>query len=205
MPTLITQPDQLTSDWLTQVLHAKGHLPTGAVTAVSAEPSRPGASLIVPLEAAYSADAPASAPKRLIFKSSGGQLAGAGKGEVEFYRATAGKPDGLPILRGYAAEYSGETGEFYLLMEDLSETHAAHPPSMLPPIRAQAEMIVDAFAHLHAYWWDNPYRLSALGYLLYPAWQWAADLPDFIWWHHAERTWLAFHELKCEDLLGEQP
>jgi len=37
--------------------------------------------------------------------------------------------------------------------------------------------------------------------MFYPAWQWSAGLPDFIWWPHLERLAMAFDDLRCAELL----
>ncbi len=50
-----------------------------------------------------------------------------------------------------------------------------------------------------ACWYD--YRLSAIGNLLVPVWQWSAKLWPVIWWPHLERAILAFEDLDCGELL----
>ena len=70
--TLIQAPDQVTPDWLTGVLRERGRLPQGRVTAVHAADggaaAGPGFNPRNRLQVAYSADAPASAPRRLYLK-----------------------------------------------------------------------------------------------------------------------------------------
>jgi thiamine kinase-like enzyme len=51
-----------------------------------------------------------------------------------------------------------------------------------------------------ACWYD--YRLSVIGNLFIPIWQWSAKLWPAIWWPHLERAILSFEDLKCEELLG---
>jgi len=53
-----------------------------------------------------------------------------------------------------------------------------------------------------ACWYD--YRLSAIGNLFVPLWQWSAKLWPVIWWPHLERAFLAFEDLHCEELLRSQ-
>jgi thiamine kinase-like enzyme len=50
-----------------------------------------------------------------------------------------------------------------------------------------------------ACWLD--YRLSAIGNLFVPVWQWSAKLWPVIWWPHLERAILAFEDLDCRVLL----
>jgi len=155
-PKLITDLDQVTPAWLTEVLHEKGCLPQGQVLTVYKEPNLSTGSAIVPLKLCYSDDAPPSAPTRLFLKFPGPQSLSNGKKEVQFYTEIAGGVADLPVVRCYDAVYSEEADRFHLLLEDLSQTHISHPPSVLPPSKAQAEQIVDALACLHASWWDHP-------------------------------------------------
>ena len=50
-----------------------------------------------------------------------------------------------------------------------------------------------------ACWYD--YRLSAIGNLFAPIWQWSAKLWPVIWWPHLERAFMAFEDLDCRELL----
>jgi thiamine kinase-like enzyme len=50
-----------------------------------------------------------------------------------------------------------------------------------------------------AFWYD--YKLSVIGNLFIPVWQWSAKLWPAIWWPHLERAILAFEDLDCEQLL----
>jgi thiamine kinase-like enzyme len=63
----------------------------------------------------------------------------------------------------YAAVYDETSGASYLLLHDLSETHAAPDTreqqiSMVDavPAAAHIEAVVDTLARLHAYWWQHP-------------------------------------------------
>jgi len=54
------------------------------------------------------------------------------------------------------------------------------------------------------YDWDtcwHDYRLSVIGNLFIPLWQWSAKLWPAIWWPHLERAFMAFEDLDCEELL----
>ena len=141
MDVLITDPEQVTSDWLTGVLQKQGFLPQGQVVTVRTEPSPPTiTSLIVRLKLSYSDDAPKSVPSRLFLKFSKPDFdsdisARLGKKEVEFYNTVAKAVPDPPVARCYDAVYSSETGKFHLVLDDLSETHFQTewplPPSQL--------------------------------------------------------------------------
>lgn len=190
MPKLITDVNQITPAWLTDVLQESGHLPQGQVVEVKREPGPKAVSLITPLQARYSDDAPNSAPSRLVLKISKPFLESETPKEVEFYRFIASRVTNLPVIRCYQAAYSPELGQFHLLLEDLSETHFPHPPSQLPPLKAYSEQIVEALARLHAFWWDDvrlgkeigkpPSETTAKSDVATELAQWAEKtLPDF--------------------------
>jgi thiamine kinase-like enzyme len=50
-----------------------------------------------------------------------------------------------------------------------------------------------------AFWYD--YKLSVIGNLFIPVWQWSAKLWPAIWWPHFERAILAFEDLECAEFL----
>jgi len=154
--TLITEIEQVTSDWLTETLRANGHLSRGRAVAVEKKPGPRAISIITPLEVRYSDDAPSSAPSRLIIKIPRPDTDRDGDDEIRFYKLIADQAINLPVIRCYDAAYSSEMGRFHLLLEDLSETHLSQPPSQLPPLKVYCEQIVDALAKVHAYWWNAP-------------------------------------------------
>lgn len=56
------------------------------------------------------------------------------------------------------------------------------------------------------YSWDElaqDYRLSIIRSLLIPAWQWVRSIHPGVWWSHLERTFLAFEDQHCADLLDQ--
>ena len=112
--------------------------------------------------------------------------------------------DGLIHRVGFDHQWAAFSQNFTVIRYDRPGYGDSRPPKVAYSHVGTLKGLLDLMGlEWNDLWRD--YRLSAIGYLLYPAWQWAAGLPDFIWWHHAERTILAFQELECEDLLGEQP
>jgi hypothetical protein len=88
----------------------------------------------------------------------------AGVEEVKFYQLAATLGPAPPALVPcYAAAYDPASGNSYVLLQDLSATHA--PPvtrdqqvsivEAVPPAAA-IERVVDTLAQHHAYWWDHP-------------------------------------------------
>lgn len=48
--------------------------------------------------------------------------------------------------------------------------------------------------------WED-YRASVIRSLLIPVWQWVRGILPGIWWPHLERTFLAFEDLECREML----
>ena len=163
MHTALTDPSQASPEWLTQTLRDAGALPTGQVAqvAVLAEPSY--TSTIARLTATYSDDAPAGAPSRLFLKLArlDSQQSAVGSAqrrrEVEFHNRVAALMPGTTsvVVRCYQAVYDEATGACHLLFDDVSRTHFGGK-STCPPDRPACESAIDAFAALHAFWWDHP-------------------------------------------------
>jgi hypothetical protein len=111
MHKLITDINQATPTWLTEVLREIGHLPQGQVVDVQPKPSPKAVSQIIPLQVRYSEDAPSSAPSRLILKISKPFLKSERPKEIEFYHSIANSLTNLPIIRCYQAVYSPDVGQ----------------------------------------------------------------------------------------------
>jgi thiamine kinase-like enzyme len=154
MQALISNINQVTPTWLTDVLREGGYLPEGYVKEVQLQPNLKAKSQIIPLHLQYSVDAPNSAPSRLILKISKPLLEESPK-EFAFYSFVSTNMTDLPIIRCYEAVYSPSMRQGHLLLQDLSDTHFSHPPSQLPPLNVYSEQIVDALASLHAASWDD--------------------------------------------------
>lgn len=114
----------------------------------------------------YSHNATPGAPAHLILKRNASSEWGveAGLLEMAFYRRVAELHGHPPItVSCYAAEADPDTGDSYLLLQDLSPTHAAPLTrdqvigivESVPPAWA-IEAVAGTLASLHAYWWDHP-------------------------------------------------
>jgi Phosphotransferase enzyme family len=153
--SIITDVAQVTPAWLTSVLRNQGCLPQGCILDLTSEPPRAAGSIVIRLLLRYSPDTPAAAPRRLILKMPRPDALNANAHEVTFYTQIATSMPTPPVLRCYDAQYSDAASRFHLLLEDLSATHRSHPPSMVPASQAHAELIVDALAQIHAFWWGH--------------------------------------------------
>lgn len=145
---------------LTAALRRSGVLDAGAVREVKVLHQRDTVvSHIVRLGLRYVGES-AGAPQSLIVKipnSAFAQtLADGGRREVDYYTKLAPKmPPGL-VPRCFDGHFDAQGLAWHLLLEDLTDSHAAAAQWPLPPSRDQAVAIVTTLARWHAAWWDHP-------------------------------------------------
>lgn len=133
--TVITSPEQVTSEWLTAVL-SRGALTRGSVTGFDVGDGRGHWSTNGSLHLRYSSDAQGELPYHLFLKMVNTDLADGesfGPSEVEYYcRDYLDVPD-APLVRCYDGDYSEERQCYHLLLEDVSATHVVacdKPPAL---------------------------------------------------------------------------
>jgi len=153
--------EQITTAWLTAVLRQEGVSPHGEVVALDQQANDAFNSQTSHLIVTYSAGAPSNAPIRLVLKRNS---RADGEDEIKFYNLVPSLIDHPRIIVPcYAAAYDAASGDSYLLLQDLSATHA--PPVTRDqqisivngvPSSQAIEQVVDALAQLHAYWWEHP-------------------------------------------------
>lgn len=78
----------------------------------------------------------------------------AGKREVAFYQDVAPLMPNSPGLPCYGAAYDAESGAYYLLLKDVSESHVTVEREASAH-RRDMEMALDLLASLHASWWGQ--------------------------------------------------
>lgn len=167
---MITTPEHVTPKWLTEVLRKNGFLKQGNVIKVENKLTKLlFVSVVSRLAVSYSADASASAPSKLFLKISLPDLSQVASSEhytkeVEFYNIIAREMNDPPFIRCLDAAYSSDSGTYYLLLDDLSETHF-QSESPLPPSKMQSESAVDCLAQLHAFWREHPQLGKEIGNL----------------------------------------
>ena len=156
---LITDVDQATPARLTSILREQGCLSQGAAVTVQKDlPYFSDMSIFFRLTLGYSANAPTSAPLRLLLKIPKPEpdwTVILGQKEVDFYCAVASAMSHAPVVRCYDALYCPQSGQSHLLLDDMSVTHF-QPEWPLPPLNRQCEQLIDCIARFHAFWWDHP-------------------------------------------------
>lgn len=167
---LITDVEQVNDSWLTACLREAGVLPQGKVIHLAHDVSQPSLAVTSRCTVTYSEDALVDAPRHLFVKISpperSGNIPEQGKREILFYQCLMGQTEigrSLPIVRCYDACYDDPTGQFHLLLDDVSLTHGPLPLG-LPPDREQSDLAVQTLAAVHALWWNSP-NLARFGSL----------------------------------------
>lgn len=158
---MITDPEQITPEWLTALLRDEGALgPAAEVAAVHIElRDDVWNSKAYRLGLTYIGD-PSGAPVRLFIKLKGENW---GREEAQFYRYMRSGAAHLPVLVPcFSSEYDEVAGNSHVLLADLSETHFT--PFTIAQFRAlevvpepvYLTQIIDCVAEFHAYWWEHP-------------------------------------------------
>ena len=193
----------LAPERLTELLARSGRLAKGArVAAVVREGGRP--TLISQVERArleYAGDR-ASAPASLFLKTTRGDIApdiaSWARNEAAFYRDVAPfSPDDV-LAHCVDASTGSETESCYVLLEDLSATHAAPIESWPVPLAMTAcEELIDAYARFHAAWWDNARLGVSVG-----RWLDESTVPNFL--ADVRQRWTTFRNLLGDRLSDER-
>lgn len=150
-------PDAARPDHLTDALRRHGVLSAGRVCNVTTDAPRDTLlSRIVRLKLAYEGPAE-KAPASLILKMGrprdGMPEAWAAR-EVLFYKTVAPATRAGLLLRCFDAAQSPQTKAWYLLLEDVTDSHRIATEWPLPPTEPQCRAIVGVLARFHAAWWD---------------------------------------------------
>jgi Ser/Thr protein kinase RdoA (MazF antagonist) len=149
-------PDAAKPDHLTDALRRHGVLSAGRVRDVTTDGLRDTlVSGIARLNLTFEGPAE-KAPTSLILKMSRPRdgLPEEWRHEVQFYETVApATPAGL-LLRCFDAGQLPRTNAWYLLLEDVTDTHHLATEWPLPPTERQCRAIVAVLARFHAAWWD---------------------------------------------------
>jgi hypothetical protein len=150
---VITNIDQVSTQWLTSVLTKRGALTTGTVESFELGTGQGNWSTSANLLVAYSDDAKGQLPKRLFLKMVNTDT-GDGEfftdSEVNFYTRDYVDVENAPLLRWYDAEYSAEINRYHLLLEDVSDTHIKAGDKK--PTLEYGLALAEGLAILHARW-----------------------------------------------------
>jgi thiamine kinase-like enzyme len=164
----ITTEEQITPDWLMNILRQNGHLVQGSVIALDKECFKTLFSLFYRLEAHYSNDAAPALPSKMLLKlplPDNEASLKMGKDEVFVYNTLTKSMNDPPVVPFFDAVHSPITQRWQILMEDLSNSHF-QPEVPVPPSRRHCELCVETLAQFHAFWWEHPSLGAEIGQLL---------------------------------------
>jgi Ecdysteroid kinase-like family len=157
-----TQPEQLTTGWLTTALRADGAITTSTVTHIEQTPVGVGAGMLgslVKIDLTYD-HAEAGAPSSVVAKFAtpiiGNRAVAMAfrlyEREIGFYRQVAPSVD-VAAPRSFAGEIDTSNGDSVLLIEDLSAYRTGD--QVAGCTAAEAKTIIDAIVPLHAAYWGH--------------------------------------------------
>ena len=172
-PALVSDPDQVTPEWLTQALHGAGLGPDAQV--VSTRASLVGTGQMgrnLRFELSWNSPDP-TLPRSVVGKfpsddpksRATGQQQGAYEKEVRFYTELA-PTVGIRTPRCLFADVEPTSGDFVMLMEDLAP--ALQGDQLAGCSSDQAALALVEASRLHAPRWKDP-RLERLAFLTAPS------------------------------------
>lgn len=161
---MISDTTEITKDWLADVLKVQlVQLTTHANPAFN--------SSVTPLDVLYAGDE--DLPRKILVKLNREHD---GQNEIQFYRFAESLD--LPMIpRRLGMDYDAHSGLSYLILQDISESHA--PPVTREQLKAlngvptdeHMQSIMDCIAHFHAGFWEHPWFGTI------------ADTTEMRWWY----------------------
>jgi len=92
-----------------------------------------------------------------------------GPQEVVFYRKLASQAPADILVHCHDSHWDETSGDWHLLLEDLTDTHAMASQWPFPPTLPDCETVVRTFARFQASWWDDPRLGTSVGTWANPA------------------------------------
>ncbi|MGI9288089.1 MAG: phosphotransferase [Pseudomonadales bacterium] len=164
MSDIVSDPANITPDWLTEVLRSSGNLPNGSVTNAQWQnigTGKMGDNARFTLRYDGNYNTPTSVIAKLpaadeTARSMAGAM-GAYRKEVMFYRELA-PLTGMQTPEIYCAEVNADGTEFIILMEDLAPAEPGN--QLVGESQQRAELAVIEAAKLHAPFYAKPELLA---------------------------------------------
>lgn len=160
MSNIIESADQVTPEWITKKLREQQPLFHGQAIKVTVKNEQQTfASKIWHLTVDYSPDAPKESPRKLFLKCSNPAFA-PGKfnprqtqREIFFYQQVGPSMHAPFMIPCYSADFDEQTNASHLLLKNVADTHLEDTN---PNTNHHCELVIDALAQFHAFWWDHP-------------------------------------------------
>jgi len=144
--------DNITIEWLTEVLQTNRLLKSGKINNLHLQPLSDvpfGAPKIRRLEIDYSQDATCDVPSKVILKIAPKEK------EYFFYTQIVEWMGEVPVPCYYLAQQNDDKSQAVFLLENLSDTHF-QTEWPVPPSLELCEMAIDCLSTFHAFWWNSP-------------------------------------------------
>ncbi len=155
---VITDIEQLTPDWLTNIFKKKGYLSNGKVTKIikkNKQETLTAGVYFLELNFSNNAQTELASSEIVVKISKPNDIKG--RYEANYYNFVAKMMNDMPIPICYDAAYSEETGLSHIILENISDTHREVSDWGWPlsPSKQYCEKAIDCIAELHAFWWDH--------------------------------------------------
>jgi thiamine kinase-like enzyme len=152
---VLTNVDQITTEWLTAVLTKSDAITEGAVASFERGQGQGNWSTNASLKVTYTPEASGSLPQQLFLKMVDTEASTSDEyfsdSEVTYYTRDYLDLSEVPLLRCYDAAYSDVSDCYHLLLDDLSETHVEAAEK--EPTLEYGLALAEGLAHLHSHWW----------------------------------------------------
>ncbi len=159
---LITDLDNISTQWLTDILVKSGALQHGRVAHFELESGSSSWSTNARLSLHYTAEALGEKPANLFLKMARTNLGedSFDDSEVNYYTRDYVDVAGVPLVHCYDAQYSDAQQRYHLLLDDVTATHTE--ACNIAPTLEVGLALAEGLALMHANWWGQA-RLAEIG------------------------------------------
>ncbi|MHA1907279.1 MAG: phosphotransferase [Candidatus Thorarchaeota archaeon] len=149
---IITDAEELTPEWLTDIFRNNGLLSQGKVAEIVNRTSLRGSTYS--LELKFSDDTQRDQlSSSIVVKPILSDDWFLKTREAKFYSSVPKIASGMPIPSCFDSAYSEKTGNSHIILDNFSETHAQY--SGHPPSKQFFQTAIDSLAEIHASWWNH--------------------------------------------------
>lgn len=151
---VITDIEQLTPEWLTNIFKKKGYLSNGKVTKIIMEKSQKNVSSdVFFFKLVFSIDARVELPSAEIVVKKWNFING---NEVHFYNSIANQMKENAIPSCYYAYTSKGNNESIIILNNMLTTHKEYSTALDKLTKRHAKRAIETLAEIHAFWWEHP-------------------------------------------------
>ena len=156
MPEHVISPDEISVEWLDELLRDRGYLGEARVQSIQrGDRFESRFAQFIPLVVSYAPSVPDTVPSHFLLKFNHDPLWGTF--EAAFYRDIAPLGEDSPVPRCFAILSNPGTNRTLLVLEDLSPSHftAQELFGQRPPTEEECKEVLSGLVGIHAQWWDH--------------------------------------------------